>query len=320
MRKVHESLITSDTRLHKFFSDYRQQPERGMASKSANPDLDKLSALGFHFVKLQTLFGMSPNSDCTALYDVYADVNCAGIRNAANFAIGSQSEDAILTFLHSHVTMSTNGKSSQISVPSKISRGQSRAHEALQRDLVPCFYRNCPEHCLFKTDSVSSKEEKAMYARAVLKCDQHKKSTDYEFAWLKACQMARSKARFAAKSTIREILDKRPQADIPPVWREDGQTGDINRSYMSVCGFAFCVTRGQFDSALRAERATQRRHLTSERVAKLREERISGTRKHTYNGGAFTAKLSYTVPQRSAATRPHGAHGARAVARNAPWI
>lgn len=160
---------------------------------------------------------MSPNSDSTALYDRYAIVKCAGIRDAASFAMWYQSEESILTFIQSHVTAVANGTSAKMSALSKISPGQSKAHESLQRDLVPCFYTNYPGHCPLKTDSASTKEEQVMYARAVLKCNQHKTSSYNELAWFKACLMASSKANFAAKSTTLEIIDKRPLADLPPV-------------------------------------------------------------------------------------------------------
>lgn len=73
-----------------------------------------------------------------------------------------------------------------------------------------------------------------MYARTVIKYNQHSKSADYEVACLKACPMARSKETFSAKCPIREIFDKRAQADLPTVWKEEGKEEDYQKSYMSV--------------------------------------------------------------------------------------
>eukprot|EP00171_Calliarthron_tuberculosum_P001816 IDg1816t1 len=58
----------------------------------------------------------------------------------------------------------------------------------------------------------------------------------------------RKKAHTAARSTLQDILDKRPQATFAPVW-VDNYEGEVSTSivHMTVCGYAFVTMKVGFD-------------------------------------------------------------------------
>eukprot|EP00171_Calliarthron_tuberculosum_P001933 IDg1933t1 len=125
---------------------------------------------------------------------------------------------------------------SGFSVLATISRGQSRAHEALQKELVAAFYTYCPQQCAFSPRFRSTEEEKREYASAMDKTKLHRSSPDFFDAWFRACLVAQTKARVAAVCTDQDILDVRPHATLTTIWLEDEEYASKETIDMSVCG------------------------------------------------------------------------------------
>eukprot|EP00171_Calliarthron_tuberculosum_P001346 IDg1346t1 len=174
--------------------------------------------------------------------------NSTAVKQAASFAICSGDEQEILSFLKSSITSKRGNKQTTQSALSMLARGQTRAHDILQREIVASFFLKCPVDCPLRTGSAAAPEEISSFATSLLADASYLTDANYEDAWFQACVVAKAKARttaLAVREDIRAILPDSIQY-LPSVWvkNEEEATGDF--VYMSVAAYAFVVTKVSF--------------------------------------------------------------------------
>eukprot|EP00171_Calliarthron_tuberculosum_P022626 IDg22626t1 len=86
------------------------------------------------YIKTQALLGLSLLSDYPDIYCANTSVHCEAIKETFRFALNTDHEDDISKFLAGSVS------SNKMSILSKISRGRSKAHEYIQRDIVATIF------------------------------------------------------------------------------------------------------------------------------------------------------------------------------------
>eukprot|EP00171_Calliarthron_tuberculosum_P001271 IDg1271t1 len=179
---------------------------------STAPEISQLAILAQNYVKLRTLLGMDPREMTASLYSASADQFCEPIREASEFAMGEVNNDELLSFYTQAVPLKS-GKPSGMTVLAFISRGQSRAHDTIQKHLIRAFYDHCPVQCPLRSTAAASEEE----------------------------------SKSSAKGTVQDIVEKRPNAKLSKVWVEKEDDLQRNTVEMSICAFAFVITKISFD-------------------------------------------------------------------------
>lgn len=196
-------------------------------------------------VKYKTLLAFAPTSDDVKIFTASADPFCISVRNAASFALRSADESRIDQFLAASVPVMKKKKGGQQAVLALISRGQSRAHDILQRDIVPMFLQSCPIDCPLRPDSKATAEVKRKFADMLVRHNLHIRSESYADAWFHACVVAISKARITAMTTADDIEEIFPDlvSELEPVWIKQENMAQEKYVEMSIAGFAFVVTK-----------------------------------------------------------------------------
>lgn len=98
----------------------------------------------------------------TDLYCANTCVNYDAIKDTVRFALNTDSDDDFSNFLAGLV----NGK--KTSILAMISRGKSKAHEYIKRDILATFNQFCTSDCPLRTGSNASDSEAKQFVNTVL--------------------------------------------------------------------------------------------------------------------------------------------------------
>lgn len=154
---------------------------------------------------------MAPQYFYVLIYDTIAISSSVSIATAASFALGDVLKFYILAF------MSQASPEKSLTVLSFISHGQTRAHVHIQDSVVQSFYLHCPTDIHLHPASDSSAANISRFSQEVITTDAYRETHIYNHAWFHACVMARASANSSARTTLQDIVDKRPLTDLPTI-------------------------------------------------------------------------------------------------------
>lgn len=126
------------------------------------------------------------------------------------------------------------------------SRGQTRAHDVLQRDLASTFYADLPPDCPLRGGATGTTTTvQKDYAMTMVATGYYRTSHKFDNAWYRACLIVRSKARTAEISTIDDIRQVRKEDEVTDAWESECEQEETEVVSMSVCGFAIVIPKVQ---------------------------------------------------------------------------
>eukprot|EP00171_Calliarthron_tuberculosum_P022360 IDg22360t1 len=78
-----------------------------------------------------------------------------------------------------------------------VARGQTRAYDAVQREVTSTFFENCPIGCPLRSQ-IANKEELSVFAIRALDSNLHCTSTAFDVAWFRSALKTKLRARACA--------------------------------------------------------------------------------------------------------------------------
>lgn len=124
-----------------------------------------------------------------------------------------------------------------------ISKGQTRAHTHLTRDLLAPFYMHCPSSYILHPASGTTGEMIKEVTTVFLSSDEHKTFPMFYSAWFAACRTVCTLANDGAHSTIQYINYKRPASQFPHVWSNAAEIATAGEISMSVGAYDFVLMK-----------------------------------------------------------------------------
>eukprot|EP00171_Calliarthron_tuberculosum_P001998 IDg1998t1 len=161
------------------------------------------------------------------------------VRENAKFVPQTDVSETILSFLTTFV------QDKKASAMALISRGQIRAHDFMQRDVVSVFYQLCLLQSPLWKGSLFCEADFTKHVKELLINDKYKTSRSFDDAWFFACITLRSKASstaIAVTEDIRKICEG-SVAVLSSIWAKDENDVEQRTISMSICAFAFIVTK-----------------------------------------------------------------------------